>query len=345
MQTKVRDRFRRALGRSNSAGLVLLTVITWSVYAVLGNGFLSSFNLFTLSQVAAGTAVIGLAQLAVVVTGRMNLAVGAIGVGVVMLTGWLMGPVGVPPLVAILIGLVAGGAAGALMAWLELSTGLNSFIVTLAMGSVYTGLMLILSKGVSVSVLPPAVTAFGSRSLLSPYLSFLVIPAVVLAGVLWYLYQRTSVGWKILAVGGNETAARLGGVRTGRMVVVSFAISGVLCGVAAVMEMSRVAAALPSLGTTWLMASFIVPVLGGTPLKGGSVSVGGALLAAVFVESITSGLVSLSVAPYWQSLAVALVLLVAVVADEARRRRQRRRPHVEVSEPVEMEGSHVRATV
>ncbi len=113
MQTKVRDRFRRALGRSNSAGLVLLTVITWSVYAVLGNGFLSSFNLFTLSQVAAGTAVIGLAQLAVVVTGRMNLAVGAIGVGVVMLTGWLMGPVGVPPLVAILIGLVAGGAAGA----------------------------------------------------------------------------------------------------------------------------------------------------------------------------------------------------------------------------------------
>ncbi len=102
------------------------------------------------------------------------------------------------------------------MAWLELSTGLNSFIVTLAMGSVYTGLMLILSKGVSVSVLPPAVTAFGSRSLLSPYLSFLVIPAVVLAGVLWYLYQRTSVGWKILAVGGNETApASAGSGRAG----------------------------------------------------------------------------------------------------------------------------------
>lgn len=342
MHSKARGRFRRVYARSNAAGLVLLVLITWSVYAAAGTGFLSSFNLFTLSQMAAGTAVIGMAQLAVVVTGRMNLAVGAIGVGVVMLTGWLLGPAGVPPLVAIPMGLAAGGAAGALMAWLELKTGLNSFIVTLAMASVYSGLMLILTKGESVSVLPSSVTSLGSRGL-GPYVSVLIVPALVVAGALWFLYQRTSLGWKILAVGGNETAARLGGVRVGRMVMVSFAISGVLCGIAAVMEMSRVAAALPSLGTSWLMASFIVPVLGGTPLKGGSVSVGGALLAAIFVESITSGLVSLSVPTYWQSFAVALVLLVAVVADEARRRRQRGAVRVEVAELVEAKESHVSA--
>jgi ribose transport system permease protein len=314
----------RRLGQSNTGGLVLLTAITWLVYSVIGQGFLSSFNLFTLSQLAAQTAVIGFAQLVVLVLGRMNLAVGAIGVGVVMLTGWLMGPKGVAPLPAIAIGLATGAAAGVLMGWLELKTKLNSFIVTLAMASIYTGLVLILSKGQSVSTIPEPIMQFGAGSLGTPYLSQLVIPAVVIAAALWFLYARTSLGWKLLAVGANETAARLSGVRAGRAVLIGFGLSGLLCGVAAVMEMARVSAALPSLGGTWLLPAFIVPVLGATALNGGSVSVWGAVLAAVFLESINSGLVSLNVAPYWQQLTQAVVLLVAVVADEARRRHRRK---------------------
>jgi ribose transport system permease protein len=314
----------RRFGQSNTGGLVLLTAITWLVYSVVGQGFLSSFNLFTLSQLAAQTAVIGFAQLVVLVLGRMNLAVGAIGVGVVMLTSWLMGPQGLTPVVAIVAGLAVGAGAGALMGWLELKTKLNSFIVTLAMSSIYIGVMLIVSKGVSVSTVPLEITQFGANNLLTPYLSYLVIPALVIAAGLMYLYQRSSLGWKLLAVGANETAAGLSGVRVGRAVVISFALSGLLCGVAAIMEMARVSAALPSLGGTWLLAAFIVPVLGGNSLTGGSVSVAGAVLAAVFLESIKSGLVSLDVAPYWQQLAQAVVLLVAVVADEARRRRRRK---------------------
>ena len=90
------------------------------------------------------------------------------------------------------------------------------------------------------------------------------------------------------------------------------------------MEMTRVSAALPSLGTDWLLSAFIVPILGGTMLTGGAVSVGGALVAALFLESINSGLVSLNVAAYWQQLAQALILLVAVIADQTGRSRRLR---------------------
>jgi ribose transport system permease protein len=314
----------RKFGQTNTAGLILLTVITWTVYSAFGQGFLSSFNLFALSQLAAQFAVIGFAQLVVIAIGRMNIAVGAVGLVAAMATGWMMGPLGLDPAIAITAGLILGTAAGALMGWLELKTGLNSFIVTLAMASIYTGAVLIISGREAISSVPASVTQFGAASLFTPYLSPMILPALAVAALLWWLYKRTSLGWKLLAVGANQTAAALSGVRVNRAVLVSFGLSGLLCGVAAVMEMSRVAAALPSLGSTWLLTAFIVPILGGSSMKGGSVSIGGALVAALFLASINSGLVSLNVPVYWQQLSLSLVLLVAVVADEARRRRRSR---------------------
>ena len=312
-------------GQSTTGGLLLLTAISWLVYQSIGEGFLSSFNLFTLSQLASETAVIGLAQLVVIVIGRLNLAVGAVGAVVVMFTGWLVGVAGMNPLLGIMVGLLLGAAAGALMGWLELVTGLSSFIVTLAMASIYVGAVLILSGGASISSLPQSITDFGSNQLFTPSLSLLVLPAAMIACLLWYLYHRSSLGWKMLAVGANQRAAELSGVSVPRIVIASFALSGLLSAAAAIMEMSRVAAALPSLGTGWLLAAFIVPILGGTALNGGHVSLLGALVAALFIESINSGLVSLSVDAYWQQFAQAIVLLVAVVADQARRRRSLRR--------------------
>lgn len=305
---------------SPTVGLLLLTVASWAVYAQVGNGFLSSFNLFTLSQLVAETAVIGAAQLVVVATGRLNLAVGAVGAVTVMSTGWLAGPAGVPLVPALLIGVVEGAICGAVMGVLERVTGLGSFIVTLAMASVYTGIVLIASGGAAVSALPEPLTDFGANPLVLESLSWLVVPMAIVYGGLWLLYRRTRAGWQMLAVGANERAASLGGVPTDGVVVATFALSGALSAVAAIMEMSRVASALPSLGSDWLLLAFVVPVLGGTALRGGAVALGGALVAALFVVSINSGLVSLGVNAYWQEFAQAVVLLLAILADRATRR-------------------------
>ena len=304
-----------------AAGLLLLTAVSWMVYACAGEGFLSSFNLFTVSQLAAETAVIGAAQLVVVAIGHLNLAVGAVGVLVVMSTGWMAGVAGVPVGAAVLLGLAEGAACGALIGLLERLTGLGSFIVTLAMASVLYGLVLIVSGGAAVSTLPASLTDFGANPMLLPALSWLLLPAAIVFALLWLLYRRTVWGWQMLSVGANERAARLSGVPTGRIVVASFALSGLLSAVAAILEMSRVASALPSLGADWLLLAFIVPILGGSPLRGGSVALGGAIVAALFIVSINAGLVSLGVSAYWQQFAQAIVLLLAVFADRLTRRR------------------------
>jgi ribose transport system permease protein len=333
--------------QSTAGGLLVLTAVSWLIYQTLGDGFLSSFNLFTLSQLAAETAIIGFSQLVVVVVGRLNLAVGAIGVVVVMSTGWMVGVASIPPLPGLLLGLVLGGALGALLGVLELITGLSSFIVTLAMSSIYIGVVLIASGGAAISSIPPVITNFSNDILLSPALSQLVVPALVITALLWVLYHRSTWGWKMLALGANQRAAELSGVRVSSLIVGSFALSGVLAAVAALIEMSRVASSLPSLGVGWLLSSLVVPILGGTALVGGSVSIGGALVAALFIESINSGLVSLNVPAYWQQFAQSIVLLIAVIADQTRRTHHGRptlpEPNAPVAAPALTEGGARRA--
>lgn len=329
-----------AAGLSNAGVLLVLTALSWIVYQTLGDGFLSSYNLFTLSQLASETLLIGFSQLVVVVIGRLNLAVGGVGVAATMATGWLMAAAGFPPVVALPLGLAFGALLGAVLGLLELATGLGSFIVTLAMSSIYVGAVLILSGGAAISTLPASVSDFSNDPLFTPSLSWLAVPALFAAAALWWLYNRSVPGWRMLAVGANQRAAELSGVRVRGAVLGSFALSGLLAAGAGLMEMSRVAAALPSLGVGWLLSSLVVPILGGTALAGGSVSVAGALVAAVFIESIDSGLVSLNVPTYWQQFAEAVVLLVAVMADRALRRRPPRRAAPPAPTPSEGEVRH-----
>ena len=187
----------------------------------------------------------------------------------------------------------------------------------------YDTVRLIASGGAAISTIPPSLAAWSDETLFGPALSVVVVPALVITALLLVLFHRSTWGWKMLAVGANQRTAMLSGVGVTGVVGGGFALSGALAGVAALIETTRVAAALPSLGTGWSLSSLVVPILGGTALSGGAVSILGALVAALFLESINSGLVSLDVPAYWQQFAQSAVLLAAVIADQIRRRRPR----------------------
>jgi ribose transport system permease protein len=309
---------RRPLFAEGAAQLGLFAIVAgfWVVFASLAPGFISPFNLFTLGRALAIDIVIGFSTMVVLATGGMNLAIGSIGVSAVMATGWLLQEVGLP----VWLGLSGGLALGALLGWINgiaiVRTGVNSFIITLASASLFLGLMLILTKAEAFNGLPPEFPAFGKLRL--GIVSPLLLVALAIGAALFVLYRFGTLGRQILAAGANARAAAMSGVPVDRVIVISHTLSGLLAATAGLMLTARLGAAMPSIGQDWLLPSFLAPVLGGTLLSGGVVSVIGTILGALLVTTIRSGLLVMQVGNFWLQLFLGAILLLAVMLDRYR---------------------------
>src|SRR5260221_677150 len=273
---------------STQAGLLLVDIVLWVVFGLAAEGFLSSFNVFTLSRDIALFTAIGLAQMVVLSMGEMNLAVGAIGGVAAIFAGWLMQVLGVPIWLAAVLALLLGTGMGWFNGWLVVRTNISSFIVTLAMASVYIGLLLIITKAQAFSNFPLEFIGFGQASI--GFLSLLLFLVLVIVVLLIVLYRNSELGRWMLAVGANRPAAQFSGIPVCRTLPIGHASSRLLDGLAGVLLAARLASALPSIGVDWVLPSFLAPVLGGTLLSGGVVSVVGTLFGGMLVERITDGL-------------------------------------------------------
>ncbi|PZO81951.1 MAG: ABC transporter permease [Mesorhizobium amorphae] len=312
----------RSFVLSNEFGLLLLIAVFAVLFGALAQGFLSPFSLFTLGRVAAVNIVIGLAMMVVIVTGGLNLAVGAIGVCAAMTTGWLIEGVGLPWPLAVLGGLALGAALGWVNGQAVVRTGLHSFIITLATMSIFFGVMVFLTQGAAFRGLPPELTGLG-RSRIATVFSPLLIVTLITAACLAWLYRRTVLGREMLAAGAKPEAAELSGIRVGRVVTLCHMLSGLLAGLAALMLVARNGAAIPSmagqLGQDWLLPAFLAPVLGGALLTGGRAAVLGTCLGALLVTMLTQGLLLMQVGEFWVQSFLGLLLLFAVLFDLLRR--------------------------
>lgn len=302
---------------ANVAGLALIILILGTVVANFSPGFLSPFNLFTLSRNLAIDTVIGFAMMVVLGCGHFNLSVGSIGVSVIMFTGYLLEGVGLPIPVSILGGMLLGACLGWINGMLCIKTGIHSFVITLATASLYFGSMLILTKAEAFRDLPPAFNALGKARFMGPYSSLLFV-TLALALFLFFLFKFSVYGRQILAAGANPVAAEMSGVPVGKAIVRAHTLSGLVAGIAGIMVTARLAAALPSVGEDWLLPSFLAPLLGGTLLIGGYVSVVGTFLGAMLVIILQNGLVLLNVGSFWVQFYLGLTLLVAVGFDRWR---------------------------
>lgn len=318
----------RSLGRgalgilaTNEVGLVLLVGLLVLIFGNVNPGFLSPFNLFSLTRVMGIDMVIGLSMMVVLVTGGLNLAVGSIGVAAVMAGGWAMQTQGIPVLPAMLVALAMGAFLGWLNGKLTVLIGVHSFIVTLATMSIFFGAMIVLTQAEAFNELPAEFVDLGRLR----YWRFVsgMLPLALLVGLgLWLFFHRTSLGREIIAAGANPKAAELSGIDVGRTVIVAHALSGALAGLAGLMLAARNGAALPSMaghiGMSWLLPAFLAPVLGGTLLTGGVLSVLGTVLGAAMVTIITNGLLQLQVGEFWVQTFLGLILLAAVLLDRVR---------------------------
>ncbi|MEM8728738.1 MAG: ABC transporter permease [Pseudomonadota bacterium] len=307
---------------SNEFGLIVLILVFTIVFTSISPMFLSKFSLYAMGRTAAVNIMIGFSMMVVIVTGGLNLAVGAIGVCGAMFGGWLMQAAGFHWVPACIGGLGMGALLGAVNGVMIVRSGLHSFIITLATMSVMFGAMIFLTQAESFREISPGFSALGRAKILN-VLSPMLLTSAAIGVLLWLTFKFTTLGREILAAGANPKAAELSGIKVGHMITYSHALSGALAAVAGLMLVSRTGAAIPSmagqLGQDWLLPAFLGPVLGGTLLTGGRISVLGTFLGAFLVTMLTTGLLLMQIGAFWVQSYLGLLLLVAVLLDLARR--------------------------
>jgi ribose transport system permease protein len=308
---------------SADVGLLLVLALFCVSFALFTRGFTSPFNLFALSRAGTVNILVGLSMMTVIVTGGLDLSVGAIGVAASMGAGWLMQDVHLPLAAGLIFALALGGAMGFINGQLIVRSGMHSFVVTLATMSVFFGAMIVLTRAQPYNALPDGFAGF-ARIQWWHVITPMLLVALTAAVLLYLLYRFTETGRNMLAAGANPRAALLSGVNVPRTIVLCHSLAGLLAAVAGLMLSMRNAATIPAmagnLGQDWLLPAFLGPVLGGALLSGGRVSVPGAVLGSLLVTVLGSGLLLLHVGEFWVQFFLGVLLLGAVLVDKMRQR-------------------------
>lgn len=321
---RLRKEQMRALVRSIGMLPVLiilgLLIQAAGVYFTGEGRFLSWQNLSIVAQQASINAVLGAGMTFVILTGGIDLSVGSIlaaAAVVGLLVSQSLGDLGI--LAALLTGLVIGLGNGVLIAFLRLPP----FIVTLGSLTAVRGLARLLGNDTTVfnADLPFAFIGNGSLALGVVSVPWLVVIAFLVIVLSWLILRRTVLGVHIYAVGGNDNAARLSGIKVWAVLLFVYGMSGLLAGLGGVMQAARLYAANGlQLGQSYELDAIAAVILGGTSFVGGIGSIWGTLIGALIIAVLTNGLILLGVTDVWQYIAKGAVIIGAVALDRYRLR-------------------------
>ncbi|MGV7224171.1 MAG: ABC transporter permease [Nitrospinales bacterium] len=302
------------------SGILLALIVMCVGLSVMTTTFLTQYNIGVVIRQASFVAIVALGETLVLLIGGIDLSVGYIAglssiLGCLLMTSTNIDPY-ICTLIALGTGLIFGSISGLFIARMKL----NPFIVTLAMGEVFAGLILVITKGYAVLNLPKKFTILG-QGMVGP-VPIPVIIMLILAVIMAYILRSTPFGRNIYAIGGNQFAARLVGIPVEKIKVGVYAISGMLAALAGMLFASRVNAGQPTAGAAWLMPIITAAIIGGTSLSGGEGTILGTILGAVFMGILANGIVLLDISAYWERVIIGAVVLVAVIIDMLRSRKK-----------------------
>lgn len=302
------------------AGILPILVLICILFSVLTPNFPTAGNAVNILRQASINIVLATGMTFVILTGGIDLSVGSVlGVSAVVAVlvslmsglGWAAIPA------ALLTGLLLGLANGALIAFLDLPP----FIVTLGTLTALRGAAYLVANGTSV-INRNLNFAWVGNSYLGPF-PWLVVIALLTVLASWFILRRTVLGVQIYAVGGNQRAARLTGIKVNRVLLFVYGVSGLLAGLAGIMSASRLYSATGMLGSGYELDAIAAVILGGTSFTGGIGTMPGTLLGALIIAVLNNGLTLLNMSYFWQLVVKGLVIIIAVTIDRLRRRGNR----------------------
>lgn len=316
---RVRLRIKNLAGDYGTFGPLFVLILAIAAFSVVNPRFLSASNLsLVLGQVTV-IAVLALGQTLIILTAGIDLSVGGIAVFSSILMANLAVEAGLPGGLALVVGFALGAAMGAVNGALVTKIGLPPFIVTLGTLSIFFSLNFVVSEGATVrgADMPPIMTWTGITFAVGDFrITYGSIIMLALFAYFAYALGQTSWGKHIYASGDNDEAARLVGIRTGRVLFSVYTVAGLLYAIGAWILIGRLASASPNIGVEYNLDSITAVVLGGTSLFGGRGGVLGTLVGALIVGVFRNGLQISGVQVVWQGFAIGLMVLVGVAVDQ-----------------------------
>ncbi|MEH2146165.1 ABC transporter permease subunit [Nostoc sp.] len=302
------------------AGILPILVIICILFAFLSPNFLTGGNIVNILRQASINIVLATGMTFVILTGGIDLSVGsilAVSAVVALLVSLLPALSWAAVPAALLAGLLLGLLNGALITFLDVPP----FIVTLGSLTALRGVAFLVAKGTTL-INRDINFAWVGNTYIGPF-PWLVIIALLTVIVSWFVLRQTVLGVQIYAVGGNERAARLTGIKVNRVLLFVYGISGLLAGLAGIMSASRLYSASGIVGQGYELDAIAAVILGGTSFTGGIGTIGGTLLGALIIAILNNGLTLLNLSYFWQLVVKGLVIILAVMIDRLRRRSRR----------------------
>lgn len=320
---KSRGGKKKVSSANNIVGILIALVVLCLDLQLAQPVFLTSSNLLNVLQQISTNFVIAIGMTFVIISGGIDLSVGSN----IAVTGLLMAIMmknwGVGVLPTLIVSLIFAGLIGLINGALIAFLNLPPFIATLGMMSIARGAAYTITGGAPIYTMPSGFTAISSRVRIPfigdvPLYTILIMAAVFVLG--WYCLRYTRVGRFTYAIGGNENCAKLSGINLSKIKCFVYVISGLCCGVAAILLTSRLDSAVPTNADGQEMDAIAAVVIGGTSMKGGEGSMVGTLIGIFIIGVIANGLNLLGVAQGPQRMVKGLIIVVAVIIDVLRRR-------------------------
>ncbi|MFJ7365980.1 ABC transporter permease [Peribacillus frigoritolerans] len=295
-------------------GPLLALVLLFIVITVLNPSFMEPNNILNLLRQTSINALIAFGMTFIILTGGIDLSVGSIlALSSALMAGMMVS--GLDPILAILVGILLGAIMGVINGILVSKGKMAPFIVTLATMTIFRGLTLVYTDGKPITGIGDSVMF---QMLGRGYFLGVPVPAVVMIIaflILWFLLHKTSFGRKTYAIGGNERASRISGIKVDRVKVAIYGLAGTMAAIAGAILTSRLNSAQPTAGQSYEMDAIAAVVLGGTSLSGGKGRLFGTLVGVLIIGTLNNGMNLLGVSSFYQQVVKGAVILIAVLLD------------------------------
>jgi ribose transport system permease protein len=310
---------RARIGALLSLTLLALLALLWIALAFSTSSFWTYNNISNLLRQGAMTAILSIGETFVIITGGIDLSVGAVVGFTSVVIAWLLTH-GYPIWGALIITLVFGLFIGVFHGFGITKLGLPPFIMTLATLTALRGIGLLITNGSTISITNTDFTGFSRGDFLGVPNLFWMVLVVAIPGYIFLHHSR--YGRYLFAIGSNIEAARLSGVNTVRMIYIAYILSGLCAAFVGILLAARIGIGNATQAEGWELQAIASSVIGGTSLFGAIGSVHGPLLGSFILTTINNGANLLNVNSFWQRVITGVLIIVIVYFDGLRRKRQ-----------------------